>query len=99
VPSLDVPFVSGLYRPEGLHLGTDGGLSPLGLSGSGGDPWELLIIADAAGGTGSFESLTIRGAGVPAAVPTIGSWGLVILTLVGLVAGTVLFRQPAVQFE
>jgi|CXWL01.1.fsa_nt_gi hypothetical protein len=93
VPSQDGPIVSGLYRPEGLDLGTDGGLSPLGLTGSGGDPWILLILVDAVGGTGSFDSFTIRGVGVPAAVPAIGAWGLVLLTLVGLVAGTILFRR------
>ena len=93
------PIVSGLYRPEGLDLGTDGGLSPLGLTGSGSDSWILLIVDDTVGGTGSFESFTIRGVGVPAAVPAIGEWGLVILTLVGLVAGTVLFRPSRAQLD
>lgn len=97
LPSQAGPIVSGLYRPQGLHLGTDGGLSRLGLHGSGSDPWILIVIDDTVGGMGSFGSFTIRGVGVPEAVPAIGAWGLVILTLVGLVAGTVLFRPIDAQ--
>lgn len=53
------------YKPEGLANGSDNGFATfLGRSG-GTDAWILLVIDDAAGDTGSFDSYTLRGTFVP----------------------------------
>lgn len=52
------------YRPLGLANGTDGGLGQfVGVAGAG--MWNLLVIDDSAGDTGSFRSFTLNGTYVP----------------------------------
>ena len=74
-------FLSGTYQPEGLATGRDLGLSTF-VDGTGGSPlpWYLVVIDDSAGGSGQFESWTLRGTYVPEPV-TLSLLALGALTL------------------
>lgn len=72
---------SGTYQPEGLATGRDSGMSTF-VGGTGGNPlpWYLVVIDDSAGGSGQFESWTLRGTYVPEPV-TLSLLALGALTL------------------
>ncbi|MCH7884726.1 MAG: PEP-CTERM sorting domain-containing protein [Planctomycetes bacterium] len=80
-PPSDSQIFSGTYQPEGLTTGRDSGLSTF-VGGTGGNPlpWYLVVIDDSAGGSGQFESWTLRGTYVPEPV-TLSLLALGALTL------------------
>jgi hypothetical protein len=55
------PLTSGDFRPEGLVNGDDAGMATFTGKGGGTDAWVLVVIDDAVGDMGSFESFTLRG--------------------------------------
>ena len=80
-PPSNSQIFSGTYQPEGLTTGRDSGLSTF-VGGTGGNPlpWYLVVIDDSEGGSGQFESWTLRGTYVPEPV-TLSLLALGALTL------------------